>query len=45
MLNCHAKTTPSSTTRVGPRVLRGAAIISGAPKIAEMAGRLGWDTF
>jgi 2-keto-3-deoxy-L-rhamnonate aldolase RhmA len=25
-------------------VLRGAAIISGATKIAEMAGRLGWDT-
>ena len=27
-----------------PRVLRGAAIITGATKIAEMAGRLGWDT-
>lgn len=27
-----------------PRVLRGAAVISGNPKIAEMAGRIGFDT-
>jgi 4-hydroxy-2-oxoheptanedioate aldolase len=27
-----------------PRVLRGVAIVSGSPKIAEMAGKLGFDT-
>jgi 2-keto-3-deoxy-L-rhamnonate aldolase RhmA len=27
-----------------PRVLKGVAVITGAPKIAEMAGRLGFDT-
>ena len=27
-----------------PRRLRGVAVISGAPKIAELAGRLGFDT-
>lgn len=27
-----------------PRVLRGAAVITGSPKLAEMAGRVGFDT-
>jgi 2-keto-3-deoxy-L-rhamnonate aldolase RhmA len=27
-----------------PRVLRGVAIVSGSPKIAEMAGKIGFDT-